>query len=1214
MKKVSCFLILLFISFWCYSQNDTIQARLVLIGDAGDFQKGRHPVVDAVRETTKPDKKTTILYLGDNLYTTGLPDEQSLYYDIRRSVLDTQIAIANGTDAKVYFIPGNHDWDRGGKGGWEAIIRQQQYIDSKGGKNVKFYPEDGCGGPVEIQLSNDAVLVIFDSQWWIHPHDKPGVESDCSYKTKLEVLTQIEDILSKNSKKLVILACHHTFKSYGIHGGYFTIKQHIFPLTDLKPNLYIPLPVIGSIYPIARGVFGTPADLSYPAYANMIHDVQKVVKTYPNVIFVAGHEHNLEFIKDSSYNYIVSGSGTKRTRVSPNKNAPFTSDLNGFAVLDISKNKNVDVSFYTVSDSIRKAFRGHVLNFSKILLPPSAGDTIPAVYVPYSADSITVSANRNYAKASRSKRFFNGNNYRDVWAAPVKLKVFRMNAEMGGFKITGIGGGHQTKSLKLKDINGKEWSLRTINKDVTRILPAGVQNTAVEDYLQDFISSAHPYSPLIVPALAKAVSVVVATPKFYFVPNDPALGIYRTYFANTVCLLEEKEPTPDGGDTKSEQKLVNKLVDDNDNHIDQEAFLRARLLDFLLADWDRHFDQWRFAEKDTGKGKLYYPIPRDRDQAFSYANGILVKYGAQNMLPFLKGFRKNITGIKWLAYWAKDLDRTFLTGLDSATWKKTIASFKASLPDKVIDNAVRNLPPEIYSLDGKELSAKLKSRRDDLPKEGMRYYAFLSKQVNVTGSNKNEFFRVESVGKNLLVRVYKRTERTDSFSLIYSRIFEPSITKEIDLYGLNGDDLFEIDKNARSNIKLRITGGRGDDTFNIKGRVKNYLYDFTREKNFIENKSRSVERFKNDPEVNKYVSTGFNYNKNNFPNINLAYNEEDGLMAGVGFYRKTYGFRKDPYSTFQKLSTLYALSSGAYKVLYQGEFIQVAGKNDLVINGELGKPALNNFFGIGNFTKIQRNNDDNYYRVRYNYVYADFLLRHQLEGIVNVSAGPTFYNYWNHLSDNQNKILSTPSLVGLDSINVYKTKVYAGGKLKIQVNNVNSELLPTRGVLWNTEFSALAGMNRNSHPLTSLSSDMTVYSSLTDPARVVSVLRLGAGHIFSKNYEYFQALNIGQNNFLRGFRKNRFSGSSLAYGSLSLLIKLFDSKSYIFPGSVGIIVYDDVGRVWAGNQNSNKWHNSTGGGLYYSPFNMVLISAAVGFSKEETLFNFSIGTKFNLTF
>jgi outer membrane translocation and assembly module TamA len=143
---------------------------------------------------------------------------------------------------------------------------------------------------------------------------------------------------------------------------------------------------------------------------------------------------------------------------------------------------------------------------------------------------------------------------------------------------------------------------------------------------------------------------------------------------------------------------------------------------------------------------------------------------------------------------------------------------------------------------------------------------------------------------------------------------------------------------------------------------------------------------------------------------------------------------------------------------------------------------------------------------------------------------------------------------------------------------------------------------------------MTLYSSLSDPARVVSIVRLGAGHIFSKNYEYFQALSLGQNNVLRGFRKNRFAGSSVAYASVSVLMKLFDSRSYFFPGSIGLLAFDDVGRVWADNQSSNVWHNSIGGGVYYSPFNMLLISAALGVSDEGTLFNISIGTKFNLTF
>lgn len=275
MKKITGLILLFFgVLHSLQAQKDTILQRIVLIGDAGALTNGRHPVVDAVRKTITLDKKTTILFLGDNLYTSGLPDDQSSGYTAARAVLDSQLSVADNTPAKVYMIPGNHDWDNGSRGGYESVIRQQLYVDFSGKPNVKYYPEDGCPGPVEVSLGNDVTLIIFDSQWWLQPYDKPGIESDCQCKTADELVTQIQDIVNRNSKKLVLIACHHPFKSNSVHGGFYPLKQHIFPLTDIRKNLYIPLPVLGSIYPIARGVFGTPQDLSHPTYANMINQVK----------------------------------------------------------------------------------------------------------------------------------------------------------------------------------------------------------------------------------------------------------------------------------------------------------------------------------------------------------------------------------------------------------------------------------------------------------------------------------------------------------------------------------------------------------------------------------------------------------------------------------------------------------------------------------------------------------------------------------------------------------------------------------------------------------------------------------------------------------------------------------------------------------------------------------------------------------------------------
>ena len=116
----------------------------------------------------------------------------------------------------------------------------------------------------------------------------------------------------------------------------------------------------------------------------------------------------------------------------------------------------------------------------------------------------------------------------------------------------------------------------------------------------------------------------------------------------------------------------------------------------------------------------------------------------------------------------------------------------------------------------------------------MKYYRFLSKEVNIVGSNKNEYFKVFNTNDSLEVKVYKRKRSTDSSSVMFDRIFDSKSTKFINLYGLNGDDIFEVDSTADSKIKLRIIGGKGKDTFNINGNVRNTIYDFKNDSNYIE--------------------------------------------------------------------------------------------------------------------------------------------------------------------------------------------------------------------------------------------------------------------------------------------------------------------------------------------------------------------------------------------
>ena len=1202
-------------SFFLFSQ-DSIMARIVLIGDGGELKNGKHPVADAVKKIVPMDARTTIIYLGDNLYRNGVPDDEALNYKKITAVLDSQLSIADNTPAKIYMIPGNHDWQNGSRTGYQAILREEYFVNRLNKPNVTFLPGDGCPGPVEVPLTPDVTVVFWDSQWWLHPFDKPGIESDCEYRTPEEVLAKMDDIFTKNANKLVLLASHHPFKSSGGHGGYYTLRQHLFPLTDLYPKLYIPLPVLGSIYPIARGVFGTPQDLKHPKYVNMINDIQKVAKKNHNIIFVAGHEHTLQFIKDSSFNYIVSGSGSKTNRVSMSKKNIFAEATTGFAVLEVSKNKNVRLTFYTVTDSIRNKYSDVILNFStiEVLKSDSINRKVENPAIVKFKDTITISASEKYTTHSGMKKFIMGTNYRKEWETPVNMKVLHLQEEKGGLKIKSLGGGNQTKTLKLTDPKGNEWTLRTVDKDPSNAVPEYFKATIFSNIVKDFVSASHPYGALPIPELSKALNITVAKPQLFFVPDDPALGIYQPVFKNTICLLEESDPTSNGEKTFSTIKAFNKMLDDNDHRANQLTTLRVRLLDILVADFDRHFGQYKWATGDTGRGKLYYPIPKDRDQAFFYSNGFLVKLLSRKAVRFTKGFRYTIPDVKGLGEVAKDFDRIFLTDIDAKEWKATIKDVQQKLTDSVIRRAVKKLPAEIYAIDSSVITKKLINRRNILDNAGMKYYHFISKKVNIVGSNKKEYFKVTSNPQGLNVRMYGRDYNNDTSFLMYDRTFEQKDTKVIRLYGLNDDDLFEIDSNATSRIKIMVIGGKGNDTFNIRGNVRNYLYDMAKEGNSIKQKSHSKNMFSNTPSFNYNNIPPYTYNLTNLPTINIAASNDDGLLIGTGFTRKTFGFRSETFETNQRFEALWAINRGGRQFRYAGVFNHVIHNIDLVFASELMVPGVNNFFGLGNNTKIDAAKPISYYRTRYQHMETQLLFQKTFFEKLKIMAGPVVYFYWNDLKDNNFKILANPSLIGLDSMRVYSKKSYLGGKLAININNLNNELFPTRGVQWNTDFSSMAGITKSSNAITKFQTDMAVYASLNDPTRLIALFQFGVAHIFNKNFEYFQALTIGANNHLRGLRKNRYAGSSMAYAGLELRLKLADIKSYLLPGSFGLIGFTEIGRVNLKNETFHNWHSSIGGGIYYIPFNLFIMSATMGYSKGEHVYNFSFGTKFNLNF
>ena len=122
-------------------------------------------------------------------------------------------------------------------------------------------------------------------------------------------------------------------------------------------------------------------------------------------------------------------------------------------------------------------------SFVKLLFPTitlTSGVSIGQINSPV-ADSVTVAVAPAYDSVSKFHRFLFGESYRKLWAAPVKVRVFHLNKEKGGLSIVQLGGGLQSKSIRLKDKAGRQWVLRTIQKYPERGLPPNLRKTMAKD-------------------------------------------------------------------------------------------------------------------------------------------------------------------------------------------------------------------------------------------------------------------------------------------------------------------------------------------------------------------------------------------------------------------------------------------------------------------------------------------------------------------------------------------------------------------------------------------------------------------------------------------------------------------------------------------------------------------------------------------------------------
>lgn len=1195
-----------------------------LVGDCGKAgPDGNAPIMaNLTNEINTAGDNTAVVFLGDNIYHYGLPDKKNVEARAKAEAAFTpQLDVIKNTPARGIVVPGNHDWDSGGKDGLDNVENQEKFVKKYLDDKHVFYPKGGCPGPETIFLGDDIMVLAIDTQWWIHRHEKPNHEYDCAVKVNADLIKMIEDEIRNNQDKKVIVVGHHPMFTYGEHGGHFSPKTHIFPLTWAVDKAYVPLPIIGSLHPILRKYWGHEQDSRHPKYQSMIEELTEVFAKYPNLTYASGHDHNMQYWPVGEQHYIVSGSGAKSNYVGHGKKANFTTRQKGYSRMDFYENGEVWIEFVDagVEGTTEVIYREKMYTFTP---PQVAGANEKDIDYVNQTTRLTVDA--AYNKPGGLHRGILGNNYREEWDTPVTLPVLDLWDEKDGFNIIKRGGGMQTRSLRLEDANGAQFSMRSLRKYPEFAVPEPLRGTIAASVVEDQISASHPFAALAIPPLAEAANVYHASPKLVFLPDDPRLGIYREDYGGQAYLIEER-PAGNRSDIASfgrskkmlsTFKMMEEVRADHKHRVDARWTVKSRLFDMWIGDWDRHDDQWRWGAFKKDGVTLYRPVPRDRDQAFFRMGGaiaflIVRPYGIRNLHSFEYKIRDEVA----YAFNSRFFDRSFTVEADWQDWELAIDSLKSNLTDELIETSVARWPEEIYALNGEEVIDKLKYRRDHIDEWARNYYDDLSRTVEILGTDKRDLVQIErKAGGNTLVQVYHLNKDGERKGLMFEREFLPKETKEIQIYGLDGKDQFEVTGEAKKGHRIRIIGGPGKDTFTDESKVggwakKTKIYDKKKSSKLALGKE-GKNLTSNKDGVNDYVRKDFKFNYF-APSLAGGFNPDDGLLIGPGFVAKTEGFRKKPFKTSQTVSGSYAFATGSYNFKYSGIFTEVVGSWDVNLNADWKAPNyVTNFFGLGNETALINGDDLSYHRVRFRQGTAGLMLqKSDEEGKLKFSWGVEYDQ--GQVETTAGRFITDFDNNGLDSTRDFAVRRWVGPSAVLSFDNRDSKILPTRGLTFSATGAWKAGIDEDADNYGRFTYDLAFYftPNYKKPLQTTLAVRVGGGNNVGA-YPFFRAQSLGGLTNLRGYRKSRFAGRDAFYQNTELRVNLFKFSTPLFPAQVGLIGLNDIGRVWVDGENSDKMHWGYGGGLYLIPFEFVTIAGTYSFSEEMSLANVTIGFQF----
>ena len=1201
------------------SSDKEVAHTFYLIGDAGLSPiGGMNAALKIFKERlANADENSTAIFLGDNIYPAGLPNpkDAKIAYKKAKSHLDAQLKTLEHFEGKPIFIPGNHDWYAQGL---EGLERQEKYIQKALGDKDAFLPQNGC--PIEVVEVNDKVaIIVLDTEWYLTNWNKrPDINDKCDIKSREKFFLELEDAIKGNRNKTTIIAMHHPMASYGAHGGQFSLKKQFYP-----KKMPVPIPVLGTFINVLRRTSGASiADLQNKRYRHLINRVTTLAQYSEKVIFAAGHEHTLQYIVEKNTPQIVSGSGAKKGATKLLNGSKFSTGHMGYAALEVYEDGSSRIRFYGVGENDEETFL-----FTTAVLPEDNPE--PELNYASSFPKEVKASVYSEEEVDKSNLFTSiwGERYRKYYGTKVSAPTVLLDTLFGGLVPVKKGGGHQSKSLRLRDKDGKEYVMRALRKSAELYLQSMVfqdnyllddlKETYTQELLEDFYTGSHPYAPFTIGKLSDAVGIYHTNPVLYYIPKQNALGGFNDIFGDELYMIEEHAGDGHGAlasfgfsdELKSTDAMLENLRDDEKYEVDKDAYIRARLFDMVIGDWDRHVDQWRWAEFKKKKKTIYKPVPRDRDQAFSImGDGTFMKIATRTIpgLRLMEGFNEEIRNVKGFNSSPKTyvLDLAILSGTTKEQWRKQAKYLQENLTSRAIDEAFMAFPKEVRDETVTNIKQILLSRLAQIDETSDTYYDILNKYSVVRGTDKDDWFEINRLDPNSTeIKVFRNIDGKKK-KQFFGKIFNSENTKEIWVYGLDDDDIFEVNNKANhGGIKVRLIGGQNNDVYEVKNGKGIAIYDYKSKPNTLKSVNGAKVKFTDDYNVNTYRPLSIRSSANQLlPTI--GFNPDDGIRIG---FLNTYtynGFRQNPFTQQHTLGASYYFATNGFDVSYTGEFAALFENWNLEIKTRFTSPNFAiNFFGFGNNTE-NLNEDFDFNRVRIqNFEFSPSLMwRGQLGA--KFRAGFSYESI--AVEETENRFVSTfYQQSGAETQNNF-----VGMHGEYTYENTDNAGFPTMGMATSLQFGykeniSLDGENYG-YVIPSISFDY----KLIPNGRLVLATKWKGHFNIGNGYQFYQAASIGGFDGLRGFRNQRFTGKTAYYQNTDIRFSLRKMRTRILPASLGLFAGYDYGRVWFPNISSNRWHTSYGGGFFLNGSDILNINLAVFNSVDGARFTFGLGFAF----